>query len=105
LEVIDLIGINLAIRPITSACPHIFLRKSYYLVLPGYNPRIRALYFCPQLFRSEASAKLVPLEREDIGKLLARSVCDGVVWKRPWYEPLEQVPKEPVVGTIDKANP
>jgi hypothetical protein len=84
---------------------NIFLRKSHYLVLPGYDPRIHALYFCPQLYRSEASNKLVPLEGEEIGKLLARSGRDGVVEKSPWYEPLEQVPKEPVVGTIDKANP
>lgn len=82
---------------------NIFLRKSYYLVLPGYDPRIHALYFCPQLYRSEAG-KLVPLEGEEIGKLLAQSVRDGVVEKRPWYEPLEQVPKEPVVSIIDKAH-
>jgi hypothetical protein len=83
---------------------NIFLRKSHYLVLPGYDPRIHALYFCPQLYKSEAGNKLVPLEGEEIGKLLARSVRDGVVEKRPWYEPLEQVPKERIVGTIDKAN-
>ena len=83
---------------------NIFLRKSYYLVLPGYDPRIHALYFCPQLYRSEAGNNLVPLEGEEIGKLLARSVRDGVLEKRPWYEPLEQVPKEPVVAIIDKAN-
>jgi hypothetical protein len=82
---------------------NVFLRKSYYLVLPGYDPRIHALYFCPQLYRSEAD-KLVPLEGEEIGKLLARSVRDGVVEKRPWYEPLEHVPKESIVGIIDKAN-
>jgi hypothetical protein len=31
-------------------------------------------------------------------------VRNGVVEKRPWYEPLEQVPKEPLVAGIDKTN-
>ena len=83
---------------------NIFLRKSYYFVLPGYDPRIHALYFCPQLYKSDSDNKLIPLDGEEIGKLLARSVREGVIEKRPWYEPLEQVPKEPVVGSVDKAN-
>jgi len=28
---------------------NIFLRKRHYLVLEEYDPRIHALYFCPQL--------------------------------------------------------
>ena len=83
---------------------NIFLRKSYYLVLPGYDPRIHALYFCPQLYKSDSDNKLIPLEGEEIGKLLARSVREGVIEKRPWYEPLQQVPRAPVVGSVDKAN-
>ena len=83
---------------------NIFLRKTYYLVLPGYDPRIHALYFCPQLYKLDSSNKLVPLEGEDIGTLLARSVRNGVVEKCPWYEPLEQVPKNPVVANVEKAG-
>ena len=83
---------------------NIFLRKTHYLVLPGYDPRIHALYFCPQLYKLDSANKLVPLEGEEIGALLARSVRNGVVEKRPWYEPLEQVPKEPVVASIDKTS-
>ena len=83
---------------------NIFLRKTYYLVLPGYDPRIHALYFCPQLYKLDSGNKLVPLEGEEIGTLLARSVRNGVVEKCPWYEPLEQVPKNPVVANVDKAG-
>ena len=83
---------------------NIFFRKSYYLVLQGYDPRIHALYFCPQLYKIGSDNKLVPLEGEEIGTLLARSVREGVVEKCPWYEPLEQVPKGPVVGSVDKSN-
>jgi hypothetical protein len=82
---------------------NIVLRKSYFLVLPGYDPRIHALYFCPQLYKFD-SDKLVPLEGEEIGKLLAQSVRDGVVEKRPWYEPLEELPREPVVAIVAKSS-
>ena len=27
-----------------------FLRTNYFIVIEGYNPRIHAVYFCPQLF-------------------------------------------------------
>ena len=53
-----------------------FLRTKYFIVIEGYNPRIHALYLCPQLFRHD-SDKLVPLEGEEIGELIARSVEAG----------------------------
>ena len=31
-----------------------FLRTKYFIVVEGYNPRIHALYFCPQLFRHDS---------------------------------------------------
>jgi hypothetical protein len=83
---------------------NISLRKNHYLVLPGYDARIHAIYFCPQLYKIDSDNKLVPLEGEEIGKLLAQSVRDGVVEKRPWYEPLEQAPKEPIVASVAKSN-
>jgi hypothetical protein len=69
-----------------------FLRKQYFLVLEGFDPRIHTLYFCPQLYQLDSDNKLVPLAGEVIGKLLAQTVQDGVVDKRPWYEPLEAYP-------------
>ena len=30
---------------------NIVLRKKHFLVLEGYDPRIHALYFCPQLYK------------------------------------------------------
>jgi hypothetical protein len=61
---------------------NIFLRKKHYLVLPGYDPRIHALYFCPQLYKPDTNKKLAPLDGEEIGQLIASSVWDGVVRKR-----------------------
>ncbi|HEY7299498.1 MAG TPA: hypothetical protein VH684_16450 [Xanthobacteraceae bacterium] len=77
---------------------NILLRPRHFLVLDGYDPRIHALYFCPQLYRSEAENKLVRLEGEEIGKLVAQAVQDGVTKKRPWYEPSEKLPDEPVIS-------
>jgi hypothetical protein len=74
-----------------------FLRAKYFMVVDGYNPRIHALYFCPQLFRHE-SGKLIPLEGEEMGQLIARAVEDKVAERRPWYAPLEKLPREPLIN-------
>jgi hypothetical protein len=76
----------------------IFLRTRYFVVVEGYNPRIHALYFCPQLFRHE-SGKLVPLEGEEIGQLIARAVEASATERRPWYEPMEKLPREPLINS------
>jgi hypothetical protein len=76
----------------------IFLRAKYFLVVEGYNPRIHALYFCPQLFRHE-SGKLVPLEGEEIGRLIAHAVEASASERRPWYEPMEKLPREPLISS------
>jgi hypothetical protein len=57
-----------------------------------------ALYFCPQLYRYDTDKKLVALEGEQIGSLLAQSLQDGVVEKKPWYEPSEKLPNEPPIS-------
>jgi hypothetical protein len=69
-----------------------FLRTKYFIVVEGYNPRIHA-HFCPQLFRHD-SGKLVPLEGEDVGRLIARAVEASATERRPWYEPTEKLPRD-----------
>jgi hypothetical protein len=76
---------------------NIFLRKQHFLVLEDYDPRIHALYFCPQLYKLDGDDKLVALEGEEIGKLLAQSLQDGVVEKQPWYEPSNKLPSQPII--------
>ncbi len=73
---------------------NIFLRP---LVLDGYDPRIHALYYCPQLYRYNTDKTLVPLEGEEIGKLVAQAVQNGVVEKQPWYAPSEMLSRKPIV--------
>jgi hypothetical protein len=81
---------------------NIFLRPEHFLVLEGYDPRIHALYYCPQLYKYDADKNLVPLEGEEIGKLVARAVQNGVVEQQPWYAPSEMLSRKPIVdGKMD----
>ena len=68
-----------------------------FLEVDGYDPRIHAVYFCPQLYRYDADKKLVPLQGEEIGRLIARTLEVGIKDRRPWYEPSEKLPDEPVI--------
>jgi len=83
---------------------NIFLRRQHFLVLDEYDPRIHALYFCPQLYKVDSDGKLVALEGEEIGKLLAQSLQDGVVEKQPWYEPSTELPSQPIISTTMDVN-
>ena len=67
--------------------------------MEGYDPRIHAVYFCPQLYKYDTDKKLVPLQGEEIGRLIAHAVEAGIRERRPWYEPSEDLPDEPVINT------
>src|SRR6201986_1558016 len=43
----------------------LFGKTKYFLVVDGYDPRIHALYFCPQLYKNDDGA-LVPLTGQEI---------------------------------------
>src|SRR6266853_220437 len=83
---------------------NIFLRKKHFLVLEDYDPHIHALYFCPQLYKSDDEGKLVALEGEEIGRLLAQSLQDGVVEKQPWYEPSSKLQCQPIISATTEAD-
>jgi hypothetical protein len=74
-----------------------------FLVVDGYDPRIHVLYFCPQLYKFDGDNKLVPLLGEEIGKFVAQAVEGKVKSRRPWYEPLDELPEERIisVGEVD----
>jgi hypothetical protein len=78
---------------------NIFLRAKHYLVVDGFDPRIHALYFCPQLYRYDSDKKLIPLQGDEMGSLIAQSVESGVSDRRPWYVPSEQVPRKSIIST------
>ena len=74
----------------------LFRKSEYFLVIDGYDPRIHALYFCPQLYKNE-NGSLVPLDGPEIGQLMAQALEGGAIEKPPWYEPADSVPKGPVI--------
>jgi len=83
---------------------NIFLRKQHFLVLDDYDPQIHAVYFCPQLYKPDRDGTLAPLEGEEIGKLIAESVQDGVVEKQPWYDPASEL-QRPIRSTDTSFQP
>ena len=75
-----------------------FMRKArHFLVLEGYDPRIHAVFFCPQLYKYDSEKKLVPLEGDEIGRLIAHAVEGGITERRPWYAPSETLPDRPII--------
>ncbi len=83
---------------------NILLRAKHYLVVDGYDPRIHALYFCPQLYKSNSDGTLVALEGEEIGKLLAKLVEGAVAQKQPWYDPAEKSPNKSIISATPLAD-
>jgi hypothetical protein len=77
----------------------ILLRAEYFLVVEGYDPRIHAVYFCPQLYKYDSEKKLVPLQGEEIGRLIAHALEGGIAERRPWYAPSEKFPDQPIIST------
>ncbi len=78
---------------------NILLRAEHFLVVEGYDPRIHAVYFCPQLYKYDPDKKLVPLQGEEIGRLIAHALEGGITERRPWYEPSEELPNQPIIST------
>ena len=78
-------------------------RSQPFLVVEGYDPRIHVLYFCPQLYKLDGDNKLVPLPGEEIGRFVAQAVEGKVKSRRPWYEPLDELPEERIItaGEVD----
>ena len=74
-----------------------FLRPAHFLVVDDYDPRIHAVYFCPQLYKQDDDKTLVPLHGEEIGKLIAHALEKGTKQGPPWYEPSAKLPDEPII--------
>jgi hypothetical protein len=77
------------------------LQTQHYLFVDGYDPRIHALFFCPQLYKYDGDDRLVPMQGEEIGRFIAQALDHRTPARRPWYDPLEKLPNEPVItGTM-----
>lgn len=73
------------------------LRRKSFLVIDGYDPRIHTLYFCPQLYKHDDDDRLVPLDGDEIGRLVAQALENNVKSRLPWYEPTDKLPVEPII--------
>jgi hypothetical protein len=78
---------------------NMLLHAEHFLDIEGYDPRIHAVFFCPQLYKYDPDKKLVPLQGDEIGRLIAHALERGIAERQPWYEPSEKLPDRPVVDT------
>src|SRR6202040_1662144 len=53
---------------------------------------------CPQLYKYDSEKKLVPLQGDEIGRLVANALEGGIVDRRPWYEPADKLPDHPIIS-------
>jgi hypothetical protein len=74
-----------------------WFHRQPFLVVEGYDPRIHTLYFCPQLYKRDEDERLVPLEGEEIGSLIADALGQAVKSRLPWYGPTDQLPNDPII--------
>ena len=62
---------------------NLLFRAKHFLDVEGYDPRIHAVFFCPQLYKYDSDKKLVPLQGEEIGRLVAHSHENGINERQP----------------------
>src|SRR5262249_19652206 len=77
---------------------HKFLRGEYFIEGDGFDARIHTGVFLPQPYKYGVDQKLVPLYDEEIGQLIAHALESGIKDRRPWYQPHDNPPSEPVVN-------
>src|SRR4051794_13419333 len=58
----------------------LFGNSEHFLIVDGYDLRIHALYFCPQLYKN-SDGELVALSGQEIGQLMAKALEGGAVEK------------------------
>lgn len=80
------------------------LRAEHFLDVEGYDPRIHAVFFCPQLYKYDSDKRLVPLQGDEIGKLIAHSLESGINERQPWYGPSEKLPDQPIIDAPMKTE-
>ncbi len=80
------------------------LRAEHFLDVEGYDPRIHAVFFCPQLYKYDSDKRLVPLQGDEIGRLIAHTLESAITERKPWYEPSEKLPDRPIIDAPMKTE-
>ena len=83
---------------------NILLEAKHFLLVEGFDPRIHAVFFCPQLYKYDSEKKLVPLQGDEIGRLIANALEGGITERRPWYGPSEKLPDQPIIDAPMKTE-
>ena len=74
--------------------------KNFESLEPPWKEKLLPNTICYyELYALDSDNRLVPLEGEEIGELLARALKKGAVKRQPWYEPLDKLPIEPIIAT------
>ena len=53
---------------------------------------------CPSRQRQTGRRESM-LQGEEIGRLIANALEGGITERRPWYEPAEKLPDQPIINT------
>jgi len=83
---------------------NILFEAKHFLLVEGFDPRIHAVFFCPQLYKYDSEKKLVPLQGDEIGRLIANALEGGITERRPWYGPSEKLPDRPIIDAPMKTE-
>ena len=83
---------------------NLLFKTEHFLDVEGYDPRIHAAFFCPQLYKYDSDKRLVPLQGEEIGRLIAHALESGIDERQPWYGPSEKLPDRPIVDAPMKTE-
>ena len=51
-----------------------------------------------QLYKYDSEKTLVPLQGDEIGRLISKALEGGIVDRRPSYEPAEKLPDQPIIS-------
>lgn len=78
---------------------NLFGRPEYFLEVKEYDPRLHVPVFCPQLYRYDADKKLLPLEGDEVGRLVARAHEGRITGRPAWYGPMDKLPNPLTTST------
>jgi hypothetical protein len=49
------------------------------------------------LYKFDGDSRLIPLDGEEMGRLVAQALEGSVKSRLPWYEPTERLPNDPII--------
>jgi hypothetical protein len=105
---LSLVTCPVALYPATSDSEKISFNQNYKKIqclasstsslrkdtIHEFTPYIFVLNFTNMILRK----KLVSLQGDEIGRLVANALEGGIVDRRPWYQPADKLPDQPIIS-------